>query len=254
MFFLSKFLPLFLMPLGSFFIGFLIALNKKKFSILYLLIGYLYFFSNGIISQVLWKYIESPWERKSFEEINNAEAIVVLGGGRESILHKDIIYEWRDPDRFLAGINLFKAGKANILIFTGGKNHYNNSLPNEGVVNKSNAIELGIPSKSIIVTSDVNNTYEEASEIRRLSKEKLKNQSIILVTSAFHMSRAITLFEKEGLNITPFPVDFKSQDLSINQIIGNPYSLIPNAKSLSMSSKAIREIIGRYSLIFLNKS
>ena len=68
------------------------------------------------------------------------------------------------------------------------------------------------------------------------------------------MSRAITLFEKEGLNIIPFPVDFNSQDLSINQIIGNPYNLLPNAKSLSMSSKAIREIIGRYSLIFLKKS
>lgn len=253
MFFLSKFLPLFIMPLGSFFIGLLIALHKKKFSIIYLLVGYLYFFSNGIISQVLWKYIESPWSMKKFEEINNAEAIVVLSGGRESILHKDITYEWRDPDRFLAGINLYKAGKANILIFTGGKNHDNNLLPNEGVVNKSNAIKFGIPSKSILVTNDVNNTFEEASEISIITKEKLKNKSIILVTSAFHMSRAKTLFEKKGMKIIPFPVDFKTQDFSINKFIGNPYSFIPNSKSLSMSSRAVREIIGRYSSIFLNK-
>lgn len=242
------------MPLGSFFFGLLIALYKKKFSIIYLLIGYLYLFSNGIVSQFLWKFIESPWSRKSFEEINTASAIVVLSGGRESILHKDVIYEWRDPDRFLAGINLFKAGKANTLIFTGGKNHTNNLLPNEGIVNKATAIKFGIPSKSILVTSDVNNTYQEASEISRISKENLGNKPIILVTSAFHMSRAKTLFEYKGIKVIPFPVDFNSQNLSINQLIVNPYNLIPNALSLSMSSKVIREILGRYSLIFLNKS
>ena len=74
------------------------------------------------------------------------------------------------------------------------------------------------------------------------------------MTSAFHMSRSKTLFEKKGMKIIPFPVDFKTQDFSINKFIGNPYSFIPNAKSLSMSSRAVREIIGRYSSIFFKKS
>ena len=36
------------------------------------------------------------------------------------------------------------------------------------------------------------------------------NSSIILVTSAFHMHRSKYLFEKQGFEVTPFPVDFRS--------------------------------------------
>jgi hypothetical protein len=36
----------------------------------------------------------------------------------------DLTYiEWGDPDRFFGGIALFKAGKAQKLVFTGGKGH-----------------------------------------------------------------------------------------------------------------------------------
>ena len=37
------------------------------------------------------------------------------------------------------------------------------------------------------------------------------NSSIILVTSAFHMHRSKYLFEKQGFEVTPFPVDFNLQ-------------------------------------------
>ena len=54
------------------------------------------------------------------------------------------IIEWSDPDRFFAGIGLYKANKSNRLIFTGGINPFNSDLPPEGVF-ISEAILLGIP-------------------------------------------------------------------------------------------------------------
>ena len=51
--------------------------------------------------------------------------------------------EWGDPDRFFAGIDVLKSGKAPILIFTRGKMPWS-SLPAEGELLKAKAVELGI--------------------------------------------------------------------------------------------------------------
>ena len=56
------------------------------------------------------------------------------------------------------------------------------------------------------------------------------------------VKRAKKQFERKGFIVHPFPVDFKS---SANSNWRDPYKWIPNAYSLSMSSKAIREILGR---------
>ena len=64
---------------------------------------------------------------------------------------------------------------------------------------------------------------------------------IILVTSAFHMPRAQRLFEKEGLWVVPYPVDFKS--LTTDSVTFMDY--LPNAGSLAKTELGLRELIGR---------
>ena len=122
------------------------------------------------------------------------------------------IIEWSDPDRFLAGINLYKADKANRLIFTGGINPFDSSLPPEGNIYIMEAISMGIPKKDLFTTYPVTNTIQEAKAIKKLlNSEILSSQKkIILVTSAFHMNRAKKVFEREGISVLPYPVDFKS--------------------------------------------
>jgi len=48
--------------------------------------------------------------------------------------------EWGDPDRFFGGIALFKAGKAQKLVFTGGKMQWDKAKKTEGEVLKEYAI------------------------------------------------------------------------------------------------------------------
>ena len=156
------------------------------------------------------------------------------------------IIEWGDPDRFIAGIELYKYGKAKKLIFTGGFNPYNSDLPPEGDIYLEEALQLGIPNKDLIATSPVLNTYQEAKAVKKLLLEKIpsKNKGIILVTSAFHMKRAKRIFENEGLIVQPFPVDFKSSK-NFNSLFSNPLLWLPSSKSLNTTSFAIRELIGR---------
>jgi len=104
--------------------------------------------------------------------------------------------EWEDPDRFFVGIALFKAGKAQKLVFTGGKMPWDKGKKTEGEVLKEYAISNGIASEKIFVTKYVENTAEEAVAVKELISP---SKRIILVTSAFHMYRAKKLFEKERI-------------------------------------------------------
>jgi uncharacterized SAM-binding protein YcdF (DUF218 family) len=145
--------------------------------------------------------------------------------------------EWGDPDRFFGGIALFKAGKAQKLVFTGGKMHWNKSKKNEGEVLKQYAISNGIPSIKILVTKDVENTAEEAEAVKELIGS---SKQIILVTSAYHMYRAQRLLENQGFIVIPYKVDFKTAGESEITFM----DFLPSAK-LEMTENGIREIIGR---------
>jgi len=203
-----------------------------------------------LISGSLWKILEYPWERIDYENTNPADSIVVLSSGRTLPSGSSQIIEWNDPDRFIAGIELYRAKKAKRIIFTGGINPLSKNLEPEGNIYIKEAISLGIPRKNLHTTYPVINTLDEAKAINNLLKEKLSSSSnrIILVTSAFHMKRAKKVFEREGIIVEPYPVDFKSGD-SIISSIKNPLKWIPNASSLNSTSDALREILGR--LVYL---
>ena len=64
---------------------------------------------------------------------------------REFKQKKQEFTEWNDPDRFFAGLMLFKQGKSKRLIFTDGYNPFYGSQITEGVLNRKDAISMGVP-------------------------------------------------------------------------------------------------------------
>ena len=156
------------------------------------------------------------------------------------------IIEWSDPDRFFAGIELYKANKSNRLIFTGGINPLFPSTPPEGDIYIKEAIAMGVPEKNLFTTYSVTNTLQEAKAVKVILNNEIASsqKEIILVTSAFHMNRAKKVFEREGIVVIPYPVDFNSNK-SLFSSLRNPLNWVPSASYLSNNSRAIREIIGR---------
>ena len=231
------------MPLGFSLFFLLLNFKKPTKSKIIIVILFLWTFSIGFIADLLWKLVEYPWQRIDEKSAPTADAIVVLSSnGLNQAPGKANIIEWRDPDRFFAGVNLFQKGKAPRLLFTGGVIPYKKVSKDEGNLYKEHAISLGIPSEAITTTARVVNTAQEAIEIRRILKKNNSPSKILLVTSAFHMQRAKKQFERQGLLVHPFPVDFKTTKSSPWQ---SPYQWIPNSDSLNRSSNAIREILGR---------
>lgn len=239
MIYLHKILPIFVLPIMLVIIFILIGLIKNKKKLIYIAIGVLYIISTPIFSNNFFKLVEGSEYRKPISAIDSADAIVVLSGmlGINEIGDSTYV-EWGDPDRFFGGIALFKAHKAQKLVFTGGKMPWDKAKKTEGDVLKEYAIQNGIPAKKIFVTKDVENTADEAVAVKELISPSKK---IILVTSAYHMYRASRLFEKDGIKVIPYKVDYKLARSLKTTIM----DFLPDAESLKQSETGIRELLGR---------
>ncbi len=159
--------------------------------------------------------IEDWEERIQAIEAPHGDAIVVLSGGRLVAPGASGVSEWNDADRFYSGVELFHAGKAPLLIFTGGWVPWEPKAKPEGEILIEYAKALGVPLDNMLTTGAVVNTADEFEAVARLLSNKgvkiydpAGQFRILLVTSAFHMPRAQRLFERAGLQVIPFPVDF----------------------------------------------
>ena len=242
--YLHKILPFFISPLGIILLFLIISLFSKKRVFVFLAFLVLLVSSNPMVGNYLMKKLEYPYQPIPISSIKENDAVIVLSGMLNQVGNKKYsTYEFQDPDRFFAGIDLIKNYKSDKLIFTAGQLPWSdNGLP-EGYVLKDKAISLGIPGV-ILVTEKVKNTYEESLAVTKIIPN---NSSIILVTSAFHMQRSKYLFEKQGFDVMPYPVDFKSSIQNLTII-----SFLPKVEAFDKTSLYIRENIGRlyYKLFF----
>jgi uncharacterized SAM-binding protein YcdF (DUF218 family) len=233
-----KILPLIVSPLFLvifiFFCG--IIFRSKKMNIMGIAI--LIFCSLPIISSKLTSYLQKDYNPKDVSDVNKADAIVVLSGMVSATKTKDgFVYNFGSSvDRILKGMDLFNNNKAPFLILTNGKLPWQHGVP-EGEYLKHFAIKFGIPKENILLTDNVQNTDEEAKAVKKLFNKN--NIEIILVTSAFHMPRAQKVFEAANIKVIPFAVDFSSSKKITFM------DFVPSASSLSVTSKFVREIIGR---------
>ena len=190
-----------------------------------------------VISNFSVRYIEKDWSPTTPEQAEKTDVIIVLSGMLKSGKNHEQL-EWEDADRFLSGIDLFKEGKGDLLMFTRGLLPWSKNSISEGEILKVRAIEFGIPEKYILLTGYAENTEQEAISARQTLPDTIRH--VTLVTSAFHMNRAKLVFENAGLAVNPYPVDFKQNYDQITIM-----DLIPGSAGIDQWSWVCREILGR---------
>lgn len=124
---------------------------------------------------------------KSAEEAPAADLIVVLTGGRGRL---------KEATQFLA------AGKGKYLFVSGVEK--NSSLEEILKANRIEEMDDRL-SRRILTGDDSRSTSENAVEIRR-AVESLRARSVLLVTSNYHMRRALSLLEAEFLKAPAYHV------------------------------------------------
>ena len=245
----NKILPLLVMPLGLGLLFLLAGMALRRRFLLGIGVLVLWVFSMPVVGEALIRAVEGRSGRVPVSSVPAADALVVLSG---MVVQVDgaPLGEWGDAsDRFEGAIELFKAGKAPLLVFTAGQLPWQPDAIPEGELLARRALLLGVPKTAILLTAKAGNTAEEAAAARKLlgvdksvdrTVETGQRKKIILVTSAYHMRRAVLLFEKAGFWVEPFPVDFQVSNVNRFTVL----DCLPDAWALGQSSKALREVIG----------
>lgn len=239
MIYLHKLLPLLVSPLGV--IAFLLFVNfwLKKRSLTFFTLILLLIFSLPLTARLIWQGLEKDYPYLEVHSLKTHDAVIVLSGMLHQFEAKGAMQaQWGDPDRFFAGLEILRQGKAKNIIFTGGKMPWSNSRA-EGEVLREVALVMGVSDEKIKLSGYASNTAEEASEVAELMNENNFN-SAVLVTSSFHMPRAMQLFEKAGISVEAYPTDFKVSGTAVDWL-----DYIPSAEGFRNTSNGIREYIGR---------
>jgi uncharacterized SAM-binding protein YcdF (DUF218 family) len=170
----------------------------------------------------------------------NVAGIVVLGGGLEGAINLarggyDIN---NGGDRFIEAVALARRYPDAKIVISGGTG----TVLLEGEGDADTAVRLfealGVPRSRLTLEPNSRNTYENVANIRTLVSPG-RDETWLLVTSAFHMPRSIGLFRKAGFPVVPWPVDYRT---SGREGIG---ILRDNAiDALSTTTMAIREWSG----------
>ena len=243
MIYLHKILPIFLLPTGITLMLVVAGLLLRRAALCWTGIAVLWLASTPLVSNEVMRAAEGWQIRQPLSTVPTAQAIVVLSTGRVQPPGDPNASEWTGADRFYGGIELYKANKAPLLVFTGGWVPWQSNAKPEGEVLMRYAADLGIPRDRMLITSKATNTEEESGALAALLAQRSRGNAaprVLLVTSAFHMRRAQMLFARAGLEVVPFPVDFK---VSANDRF-TLLKLLPNAESFSQSEAALREFYG----------
>ena len=239
MIYLNKILPIFASPL--FLLILLAAANVffRRRWISFMIVVVIVVAANPILASRTGAYLEAGYSYVPVETVEPVDAVIVLSGMLTTIRDADgKIHHERDGsiDRLEAGLEFLQKGKADTLVLTRGFLPWSQGRP-EGDVLKEIAVSRGIPAHKILLTEIAQNTDQEAAAIAKLLP---KDHRLALVTSAFHMPRALKVFRARGLTIVPHAVDFNHTGSSFTII-----DLLPSAGALAQNSRFVREMIGR---------
>ena len=208
MIYINKILPIIVSPLGLIIILLFFGVFRKRMLPSMIALILLIILSLPIVSRQLIKFLEQGYTLISPNNVDTADTVIVLSGMIRTIKQNNgIYYEFSDAvDRVFAGIELLKLNKAQKIILTRGKLPWSLGMP-EGEFLAQFVKSQGVSKNQIILTEAVQNTNDEAIAVSKILPE---NSKIILVTSAFHMPRAETVFENQNLKVIPYAVDFRS--------------------------------------------
>ncbi|TDE12895.1 YdcF family protein [Dyadobacter psychrotolerans] len=213
-YFLSKALDFLVMPFSIFFIlcawGLLSNNSRRRKVLLTISFCCLVLTSNSYLVNKMFNW----WEFE-YVNIDNVEKEydigIVLSGGLIGVspLTSDHPSIGSHSDRFVQAYLLYKAGKIKKILLSGFSPEFL-TVHNKGEIGQAAnlLIKWGVKPEDIILETKAKNTRENAIYTSRILQSKLPSSRCLLITSSFHMKRAIACFAKAGIKAEPFPADF----------------------------------------------
>ncbi len=176
------------------------------------LLGGVALFLCGVLptGSVLLRMLEDRFPQPALGDLQPT-GIVVLGGAIDQVIGKarGQVAITDAATRMTAGAALARRYPGAKLLYTGGSNALVSHIGSEAADARQLWIDLGVPPGQILIEDRSRNTYENAQFSRDLL-EPQPGDRYLLVTSAYHMPRAVGLFRAAGFPIIPYPVDYRT--------------------------------------------
>ncbi|KAA1260885.1 hypothetical protein LF1_34270 [Rubripirellula obstinata] len=243
------------MPLGLLWmllLGSLIAFCRRKrksvfvaFTIAFVLltVG-----ANSIASQIFLRQIEWPEEQPTATTATPFRSVIVLGGGI-GVTAAGTPEAGQDGERVISAAQLWHQGLTKSIICTGedpGGEFHPKDLGEQMLAS------LGVPAEAIFRVGG-ENTAQEMQKLRLFFKqpqegfpERSELGKVALITSAFHLKRAVRLAEAEGLDqqieLEPLATCFRTSTFGTI----SPRRLIPDADAAADFGRALKETLAKF--------
>jgi len=216
--------------------------EKTRKRLLGLIIFLFLLFSNDyIVTRLfgLWEYPVVPISNLS----TNYEVGVVLGGFTDLSKHpRDRVYLSQGADRLMHALHLYRLGKVKKILASGGSGipDFNEAVEAERI--KEVLLLCQVRPTDILLESSARNTFENARFCAEIIRREFPEKEILVFTSAFHCRRAQACFEKQGLKVAMFPVDFRFTNPHFNA----EKAFIPSNAAWEKWGLLIHEIVGYF--------
>ena len=244
---LTKLLSLLLYPLGlavlllaAAIVLLLCRRHRAGIAVLGLDLVILCVFSSPVVADRLVGSLERDWPDVPVEEWPAADAILVLGGAFGTG-NGQFVYPSAGGavDRYWHAARLFHAGRAPRVILSGGRAPHRTGGLTEAEAGALFLADMGVPRSALILEPRALTTHAHTVELAPLLQREGVS-SVLVVTSALHMRRAMATLSGLDAQLTPVATGFTVIDEPTFRL----RRLLPGVGALSRSTVAMHEYVG----------
>lgn len=154
------------------------------------------------------------WHAPASQAPSAYAGVVVLGGAFERAAlqrGREQVQLNAHAERLTEAVALARAHPGLTLVFTGGCVDVGEGCVPEAELARRFFTRMGVPRERVLYEAASRTTFENAVLTAQLPGVD-KTRPWLLLTSAWHMPRAMAAFRAQGWNVAPWPADFRSAD------------------------------------------
>jgi len=193
--------------------------------------------------------LENSYPQQQNIDLYTVAGAIVLGGAQSNgdlVAERGTFLVNGAAERVIAIMELRRMRPDIPVIATGGSGMVVETAIKGGDTNRLFFEAVGIDPSSVVVENDSRNTFENAALTAPLLPPD--DRPWLLVTSASHMPRSVMIFEDRGIDIIPYPVDYRARAPSWSVHRMNI------AGRFTLMTIALKEYVGMAYFRFLQKS
>lgn len=174
------------------------------------------------------------------------DGILLLGGPIDSQLTqaRGQLTLQSGAERYIEFANLLRRYPKARGIVSGGNPSLTRYSPGQAFFARDLLTKLGVDLDRVSFETKARNTYENIRFSRELAKP-LEGRHWLVVTSAYHMPRALGVMRAAGWTATPYPVDFRTEGKQ-----GRFFFTMTGGEALEVTDLAVKEWIGLLAYYF----